>query len=74
VSFSIQEREIFGIIGLNGAGKTTTVECISGLREPLNSAVTTRRSGVAKSLIQPRAAATRFADCSEPVGRPGSGR
>jgi ABC-2 type transport system ATP-binding protein len=32
VSFSIQEREIFGIIGPNGAGKTTTVECISGLR------------------------------------------
>lgn len=26
VSFSIKEREIFGIIGPNGAGKTTTVE------------------------------------------------
>ena len=34
VSFSIQEKEIFGIIGPNGAGKTTTVECISGLRVP----------------------------------------
>jgi ABC-2 type transport system ATP-binding protein len=32
VSFSIQQGEIFGIIGRNGAGKTTTVECISGLR------------------------------------------
>jgi ABC-2 type transport system ATP-binding protein len=34
VSFSIHEREIFGIIGPNGAGKTTMVECISGLRVP----------------------------------------
>jgi ABC-2 type transport system ATP-binding protein len=34
VSFSVAEREIFGIIGPNGAGKTTTVECISGLRIP----------------------------------------
>jgi ABC-2 type transport system ATP-binding protein len=34
VSFSIREKEIFGIIGPNGAGKTTTVECISGLRIP----------------------------------------
>jgi ABC-2 type transport system ATP-binding protein len=34
VSFSIREKEIFGIIGPNGAGKTTTVECISGLRVP----------------------------------------
>jgi ABC-2 type transport system ATP-binding protein len=34
VSFSIREREIFGIIGPNGAGKTTIVECISGLRVP----------------------------------------
>jgi ABC-2 type transport system ATP-binding protein len=34
VSFSIREKEIFGIIGPNGAGKTTAVECISGLRTP----------------------------------------
>ena len=34
ISFSIKEKEIFGIIGPNGAGKTTTVECISGLRIP----------------------------------------
>jgi ABC-2 type transport system ATP-binding protein len=34
VSFSVAEREIFGIIGPNGAGKTTTVECVSGLRVP----------------------------------------
>ncbi len=34
VSFSVEEGEIFGILGLNGAGKTTTVECIEGLRKP----------------------------------------
>lgn len=34
VSFSVEEGEIFGILGLNGAGKTTTVECIEGLRVP----------------------------------------
>ncbi|MDO3687735.1 ABC transporter ATP-binding protein [Micromonospora sp. C28ISP2-4] len=34
VSFTVEEGEIFGIIGSNGAGKTTTVECIAGLRTP----------------------------------------
>lgn len=34
VSFSVHEREIFGILGPNGAGKTTTLEMIEGLREP----------------------------------------
>jgi ABC-2 type transport system ATP-binding protein len=34
ISFSVREKEIFGIIGPNGAGKTTAVECISGLRVP----------------------------------------
>ncbi|WP_433558647.1 ABC transporter ATP-binding protein [Pseudonocardia xinjiangensis] len=34
VSFSVEEGEIFGVLGRNGAGKTTTVECIEGLRSP----------------------------------------
>jgi ABC-2 type transport system ATP-binding protein len=34
VSFSVEEREVFGIIGPNGAGKTTTLEIIEGLRKP----------------------------------------
>ncbi|QSB14390.1 ABC transporter ATP-binding protein [Natronosporangium hydrolyticum] len=34
VSFSVDEGEIFGILGRNGAGKTTTVECLAGLRRP----------------------------------------
>ncbi|WP_228202037.1 ABC transporter ATP-binding protein [Clostridium prolinivorans] len=32
VSFTVNEGEIFGMIGANGAGKTTTIECIEGLR------------------------------------------
>ncbi|MFV2083749.1 MULTISPECIES: ABC transporter ATP-binding protein [Micromonosporaceae] len=34
VSFTVDEGEIFGILGRNGAGKTTTVECALGLRRP----------------------------------------
>src|SRR3984885_545915 len=33
VSFSVNEGEIFGILGPTGAGKTTTVECAIGLRQ-----------------------------------------
>jgi ABC-2 type transport system ATP-binding protein len=32
VSFSVQEGELFGLLGSNGAGKTTTVEILQGLR------------------------------------------
>jgi ABC-2 type transport system ATP-binding protein len=34
VSLTVDEGEIFGILGRNGAGKTTTVECLMGLRRP----------------------------------------
>ncbi|MFI7617155.1 ABC transporter ATP-binding protein [Nonomuraea terrae] len=34
VSLSVNEGEIFGVLGRNGAGKTTTVETIAGLRLP----------------------------------------
>ncbi|WFE21741.1 ABC transporter ATP-binding protein [Solwaraspora sp. WMMD937] len=39
VSFTVDEGEIFGILGRNGAGKTTTVECALGLRRPDRGAV-----------------------------------
>jgi ABC-2 type transport system ATP-binding protein len=34
ISLTVQEGEIFGVLGRNGAGKTTTVECVEGLRIP----------------------------------------
>lgn len=34
VSFSIEEGEVFAILGANGAGKTTLLETISGLNSP----------------------------------------
>jgi ABC-2 type transport system ATP-binding protein len=32
VSLSVEQGEIFGVLGRNGAGKTTTVETVAGLR------------------------------------------
>lgn len=32
ISFTVNQGEIFGLLGTNGAGKTTTLECIEGLR------------------------------------------
>jgi ABC-2 type transport system ATP-binding protein len=40
VSFTVEEGEIFGILGPNGSGKTTTVECIAGLRTPDSGEIT----------------------------------
>jgi len=34
ISFSIEEGEVFGILGSNGAGKTTTLKIICGLLKP----------------------------------------
>ncbi|MEZ0074565.1 ABC transporter ATP-binding protein [Planotetraspora sp. GP83] len=39
VSFSVEEGEIFGIVGRNGAGKTTTIECVAGLRVPTSGTI-----------------------------------
>jgi ABC-2 type transport system ATP-binding protein len=32
VSFTVEQGEIFGLLGSNGAGKTTSIECLQGLR------------------------------------------
>jgi ABC-2 type transport system ATP-binding protein len=40
ISFQVMKGEIFGMVGPNGAGKTTTIECIEGLRQPDDGAVT----------------------------------
>ncbi|MFP5298519.1 MAG: ABC transporter ATP-binding protein, partial [Actinomycetota bacterium] len=40
VQFEINEGEIFGLIGPNGAGKTTLFNCITGVYNPTEGAVT----------------------------------
>ena len=39
INLSINEGEIFGIIGLSGAGKSTLVRCINRLEEPTSGKV-----------------------------------
>lgn len=34
ITLSIEERDIFGIIGYSGAGKSTLIRCINGLEKP----------------------------------------
>ncbi|HUU74818.1 MAG TPA: methyl coenzyme M reductase system, component A2 [Methanoregulaceae archaeon] len=42
VSFDVQEKEIFGIIGKSGAGKTTLSRIISGIIEPTSGEMNIR--------------------------------
>jgi methyl coenzyme M reductase system subunit A2 len=42
VSFTVNEGEIFGIIGVSGAGKTTTSKIISGLLQPTSGSIDAR--------------------------------
>lgn len=39
VTLSIEERDIFGIIGYSGAGKSTLLRCINGLEKPSSGEV-----------------------------------
>lgn len=39
ISFSINQKEIIGLIGLNGAGKSTTIKHIIGLMEPKKGSI-----------------------------------
>ena len=40
LSFTVNDGEIFGLLGVNGAGKTTTFRMIIGLLEPTSGSVT----------------------------------
>ena len=50
ISFSVNEGEIFGLLGENGAGKTTTLEIIEGLRRPTAGKVTVLGHDVEKNM------------------------
>jgi len=44
VSFTVNEGELVGLIGLNGAGKSTTIKHIIGLMEPHSGEITINNS------------------------------
>src|SRR5580658_8436264 len=39
ISLSVQQGEVFGLLGLNGAGKTTTIKLLLGLLFPTKGQV-----------------------------------
>ena len=52
LSFSIKEKEIFGLIGPNGAGKTTVFNCITQFYRPNTGSVMFRtKSGEVENLV-----------------------
>lgn len=50
VSFSIEEGDVFGILGLNGSGKSTMLKVVSGILKPTRGAVKT--NGLIAPLIE----------------------
>ncbi|MFB6468084.1 ABC transporter ATP-binding protein [Cytobacillus sp. Hz8] len=48
VSFSIQEGELFGLLGVNGAGKTTLIKMLSCLTKPTNGEATLLGNSITK--------------------------
>ncbi len=40
ISFSVEEGEVFGLLGANGSGKTTTFNMLSGLLTPSSGTIT----------------------------------
>ena len=51
-SFSLQEGEKVGVIGINGTGKTTLLKMMAGLEEPDEGTVTTANHAVIRYLPQ----------------------
>ena len=51
-SFSLQEGEKVGIIGINGTGKTTLLKMMAGLEEPDEGSITTANHAVIRYLPQ----------------------
>ena len=40
LSWSVNTREVWGIMGLNGAGKTTLLKTLAGFHKPLSGQIT----------------------------------
>lgn len=51
-SFSLQEGEKVGVIGINGTGKTTLLKMLAGMEEPDEGTVTTANHAVIRYLPQ----------------------
>ena len=51
-SFSLQEGEKVGVIGINGTGKTTLLKMMAGLEEPDEGSITTANHAVIRYLPQ----------------------
>lgn len=52
VSFSLQEGEKIGVIGINGTGKTTLLKMLAGMEEPDEGTITTANHVVIRYLPQ----------------------
>ena len=48
-SFTVKDREIYGLIGPNGAGKTTTLRILSTLLKPTSGTATIFGNEVTKT-------------------------
>ena len=66
VSFTVEEGEVFGILGPAGAGKSTIVECIEGLRNPDGGEINV----LGRDPYRERAEITRRLDVQLRNGRP----
>ena len=64
-SFSLQEGEKIGIIGINGTGKTTLLKMIAGLEEPEEGTITRANHIVIRYLPQHP-----DISCTAPVSNP----
>lgn len=51
VSFSVREKECFGLLGINGAGKTTTFSMLTGDIPMTNGDAFIGRSNISKNLV-----------------------
>lgn len=54
ISFSIEEGEIFGLLGVNGAGKTTLSGIIAGLHPPSSGNVFWKGKSIYENILQYR--------------------